>query len=72
MAELGRCSESVAGCGGRRWLAVAVTGHGSSAGDGMVAVAGWSCPPRSPSTWMVAVGVDHRLRARLLSLFRSC
>jgi hypothetical protein len=49
-----------------------VTGHGSSAGGGMVAVAGWSYPPRSPSTWMVAVGVDHRLRARLLSLFRSC
>jgi hypothetical protein len=72
---------SVEGCGGLRRLMVVTAsqscwswfgGHGLSVGDGMVVVARWSCPPHCPSTWMVDVGVDHMLRARLLSLFRSC
>jgi hypothetical protein len=70
---------------GRLWWTPAADGRGSWLELLVVVLvvvirassAGWSLLlgeatlPVPPSTWMVAVDVDHRLRARLLSLFRS-
>jgi hypothetical protein len=58
--------------GWQSWQLVRAAGRGSSVVDGMVAMLSGAALPVPPSTWIVVVGVDHMLRARLLSLIRSC